>query len=350
MFGGIAVAGADRILFAQHDGDVFTLDIDERTIVDWLTPHPFCPEKIEVGACAMGPDGSVLLADVLHRRVRHLDATGRPIRLFGIPPVTGLRHPDQPGELDEPTALLVQDDDLLIVSAGEDQEFAVQRFGWNGEPRGVLEHPTGGYFRAHGIARVDDEIWVTETDGGTIRRFSVEYGYVGDVKLHFELQRPFRLAADGYGGAFLLLAPESEAEQDASGVARIAQDGTFEGWVVAGGEEAGQVHIPFDIAVLADGRFVVADLPMGGPPDVRLQLFTADGPARPGPGCGGTGRAALPGCDGRRHGRSPPARRFGRFVPAHRQAAHGGRDRVRRSDSRGRLGTRFPGAYRGMPP
>jgi len=269
MFGGIAAAGGNRILFAQHDGDVFTFDVESRTVVDWLTPHPFSPERLEISTCAVGPNGTVLLADVLHRRVRQLDPTGRPVRLFGKQPVPGMRHPDEVGVLDEPTALLAREDGLLVVSAGEDQEFAVHR--------GKFEHPTGGFFRAHGITRIGDEIWVTETDGGTIRRFSVEDGFIGDVKLHYELQRPFRIAHDGYGAALLLLAPETEAEQDVSGVARIAQDGSFEGWVVAGGEEAGQVHLPFDLAVLSDGRFVVADLPAGGPPDVRLQLFGADG-------------------------------------------------------------------------
>ena len=78
----------------------------------------------------------------------------------------------------------------------------------------------------------------------------------------------------------LLLAPESELEQEVSGVARIASDGTFEGWIVPGGEDPGHVHLPFDIAVLPDGRFVVADLPLGAPPDIRLQLFASDGSYR----------------------------------------------------------------------
>jgi len=277
MFGGIAAAGGDRILFAQHDGDVYTFDVETRAIVGWITPHPFSPQKLEISACAVGPNGTVLLTDSLHRRVRQIDAGGRPVQLFGRQPVPGLRHPDEPGVFDEPAALLAREDDLVVVSAGEDQEYGVQRFGWDGEPRDLFAHPTGGFFRAHGIARIGEETWVTETDGGTIRRFSDAGEFLGDVKLHYELQRPFRLASDGYGGVLLLLAPETEAEQEVSGVARLAQDGSFEGWVVAGGEEPGEVHLPFDLAVLADGRFVVADLPAGGPPDVRLQLFTSDG-------------------------------------------------------------------------
>jgi len=61
------------------------------------------------------------------------------------------------------------------------------------------------------------------------------------------------------------------------GVARIRPSGAFEGWAVKAGEGKGQVYCPFDIAVLPDGRFAVADLPLGRPPDVRVQLFAADG-------------------------------------------------------------------------
>ena len=93
------------------------------------------------------------------------------------------------------------------------------------------------------------------------------------VKLHTELRRPFRLCDDGYDGVFVLLAPESEEEQEATGVARLERDGTFGGWAVGGDT----VMLPFDLAVLPDGRFFVADLPYGEAPDVRVQLFSADG-------------------------------------------------------------------------
>jgi hypothetical protein len=277
MLGGIAAAGADRILFAQRDGDVLVLDVESREIVGYRTPHPFCPERIEVSACAAGPDGSIVLADSLHARVRVLDAAGNPRDPIGTAPVAGMRHPDEPGVLADPVALLCLPDELVVVGGGEDVEHAVQRFDWDGAPRGTLVHPTGGFFRAGGIARIGEEFWVCETDGATIRRFAADGAYVGDVKLHLELQRPFRIADDGYGSVLLLLAPETEEEQAVSGVARIAHDGAFDGWVVPGGEEAGHAYLPFDLTVLPDGRFVVADLPLGGPPDVRLQLFGADG-------------------------------------------------------------------------
>jgi tetratricopeptide (TPR) repeat protein len=75
----------------------------------------------------------------------------------------------------------------------------------------------------------------------------------------------------------MVLAPETEEQQEQFGVARLAADGTFEGWAIKAGEKSGHVYCPFDVAVLPDGRFVVADLPLGSPPDVRLQVFSPDG-------------------------------------------------------------------------
>lgn len=99
------------------------------------------------------------------------------------------------------------------------------------------------------------------------------------MRLHPELRSPFRLAPDGYGSALLLLAPESESEGEEGicGVARLPADGAFGGWLVTAGERAGSVLCPFDLALLPDGRFAVADLPLGQPPDVRIQIFGPDG-------------------------------------------------------------------------
>jgi len=272
MFGGIATAGPDALLFAQLDGEMLLLELEGGRATGAITPHPFCPETVRIGACAVA-GGLLLLADTRNHRVRAYDRRGRPRGLIGAPPPPGIRHPDEPGVVDEPVGLLALPDELIVVSSGQDQEWAVQRFGYDGAYRGALLNPLGGFFRAHGAARVGDEIWIAETEGSAIRRFAAGGAFLGDVKLHTELKRPFRLADDGYGGVFALLAPEGEEEQEVSGVARLERDGAFGGWVVGGD----RVHLPFDIAVLPDGRFAVADLPYGEPPDVRVQLFGSDG-------------------------------------------------------------------------
>jgi len=272
MYGGIAAAGSDTLLFAQRDGEMVLLDLESGRAVDVVTPHPFCPEQLAIGACAARGD-TLFLADIGHHRVRAFDRGGRPRGLIGDPPTPGIRHPDEAGVIDEPVSLLALEDELVVVSSGQDQEHAVQRFGYDGAYKGSLKNPLGGYYRAHGAALIGGEIWVAETEGGAIRRFDPAGPFLGDVKLHTELRRPFRLADDGYGAVLALLAPENEEEQEVSGVARLERDGSFGGWVVGGDA----VHLPFDVAVLPDGRFAVADLPYGQPPDVRVQLFTADG-------------------------------------------------------------------------
>lgn len=277
MFGAIAVAGSDRLLFAQRDGDVLQFDIESGDLVDAWSAHPFAPEQVEISACIVRDD-TILLADSLHHRVRRFDFDGRPMGLVGGARTAGMRTQDEPGVLAEPVDLVALGDDLLVVSSGEDQEHAVQRFAADGRYLATFAHPTGGFYRAHGADVIvrgdgDAEVWVAETEGGAIRRYAVDGTFLGDVKLHTELRRPFRVCDDGYGGVFVLLAPESEEEQEATGVARLDGEGTFGGWAVSGGT----VMLPFDVAVLPDGRFFVADLPFGEAPDVRVQLFSADG-------------------------------------------------------------------------
>jgi hypothetical protein len=274
MFGAIAVADSDRLVFAQRDGDVLFFDVESGDLLDLWSVHPFAPENVEISAC-MVRGGTILLADSLHHRVRMFDFEGRPKGLVGGSRTAGMRSPDEPGVLAEPVDLVSLGADLVVVSSGEDQEHAVQRFGAGGEYISTFPHPTGGFYRAHGGAMIDDALWVAETEGGAIRRYSLDGSFLDDVKLHTELRRPFRLCDDGYGGVFVLLAPESEEEQDATGVARLERDGTFGGWAVDGDT----VMLPFDLAVLPDGRFFVADLPYGEAPDVRIQLFSADGRA-----------------------------------------------------------------------
>jgi hypothetical protein len=229
-----------------------------------------------VSACAVAPNGDLLLADARHHRVRRFAPDGRQTALLGGLHNPGIPQQDMAGVLDEPCAVLPIGGEILVACGGVGEEHGVQVFGAAGAYRRSFPPPAHGWKRAQGLAEVDGSIWIAETDAGTIRVHAPDGSATGRVPLHPELRRPFRVKADGYGGAFLLVAPETE-ESDAFGVARIAGDGTFDGWTVPAGEEAGQALAPFDVAVLPDGRFVVADLPYGRPPEVRLQLFTSDG-------------------------------------------------------------------------
>lgn len=276
MFGGIAAAGADSIVYATFDGTVLRLELEGPRVAGQFAVYPSGPAQVHVSACAVAPSGSILLADARHHRVRKFEPDGRQVALLGELKNPGIAQQDIPGVLDEPCAVLPLGDEVLVACAGLGEEHGVQLFGADGRYRLSFAAPAGGWKRAHGLAEVDGRIWVAEADAGAIRIHAPDGRATGRVPLHPELRRPFRVKADGYGGAFLLVAPESE-EGDAFGVARIGGDGEFDGWTVRAGEEAGEASSPFDLAVLPDGRFVVADLPFGRPPEVRLQLFTSDG-------------------------------------------------------------------------
>jgi hypothetical protein len=276
MFGGIAAAGSDSVVYATFDGTVVRLDLEGPRVAGQFTVYPSGPARVHVSACAVAPAGSILLADALHHRVRKFEPDGRQIALLGGIKNPGIEQQDVAGVLDEPCAVLPLGDEVLVACGGLGEEHGVQLFGADGAYRRSFAAPAGGWKRAQGLAEVDGRIWVAEAEAGAIRIHAPDGRVTGRVPLHPELRRPFRVKADGYGGAFLLLAPEGE-EGDAFGVARIGGDGEFDGWTVPAGEEAGQASLPFDLAVLPDGRFVVADLPFGRPPEVRLQLFTSDG-------------------------------------------------------------------------
>ncbi len=277
MFGGIAAGtGGDRIHLATSDGHVVTLLVDSGEVCGEFTLHPCAPAHVGISACASDRDGTLLLADRLHKTVRRFGLDGRALGRFGARATPGISLADRPGVLDDPCALLPLDDALLVGCGGASMQHGVQRFGRDGAYLDTIIGPAAEWRSVLGLALVDDEIWVSESGADALRRFSGTT-FVGNVPLPGELRRPFRIASDGFGGVLLLLAPETEEEQAVCGIARISRDGTFRGWLVEAGERGGHVEFPFDLAVLPDGRFVAADLPLGTPPDVRLQLFGPDG-------------------------------------------------------------------------
>jgi len=281
MFGGIAAVGGDGIVLATFSGSVVTFDLDGGRVSAEFTLYPCAPRKVHVSACTVSRDSTLLLGDVLNRRVRRFSARGRQLGLFGRASTPGIEQPDEGAVLDEPCDILEIEGDsgeLLVACGGYGLEHGVQRFAADGSYLSTFPPPgREGWLRAQGLALVGDEVWVAETEAGAIRRFTPDGKPLGEVDLHADLRRPFRLASDGFGGVLMLLAPATEEDPERMGVARIRPSGAFEGWAARAGGREGQVYCPFDLAVLPDGRFAVADLPLGKPPDVRVQLFAADG-------------------------------------------------------------------------
>lgn len=277
MFGGISGLGSDHVAYATQDGSVLVLDIETGRLTAQFSVFPSGPSRSSLSACAADTDGTILVADALHRCVRRFRRDGRMTGRYGGRPTPGLRGEDHPGTLTEPGALLALAEGFVVASGGAGLEHAVQRFDAAGAYLGSLRHPDGVWHGANGLASVENLIWVAETEAGRLHRYAPDGRYDGEVDLHDELRQPFRIRDDGYEGVLLLLAPETREEQEIFGVARIDRSGDFAGWAVPPGEDPGRAYCAFDLAVLDDGRFLVADLPLGSPPDVRLQLFAADG-------------------------------------------------------------------------
>ena len=281
MFGAIAAAGADRLLYVTPDGHVLVFDAEAGEPAGQFALYPAVPRGLHLAAAAVQRDGVVLLADSRFGVVRRFSLDGTPLRSFGGLATPGIEIEDVPGILHEPCAVLPVGEDLWVACGGDGMEHGVQILDADGHWRASARHPGGEWRRTQGLARLGGEVWVAETLGGAIQRCGLDGTALGPVELHPDLARPLRLAADSYGGALATFAPlgpaEGDADQPPPGVARLDAEGRFLDWAVLPGEVEGKVIGAFDLAVLPDGRFAVADLPFGEPPDVRVQLFSADG-------------------------------------------------------------------------
>ena len=61
MFGGIASAGADRLLYAAFDGTFVLLDTESGTVCGQATVYPSGPERVHITTCLVDRDGTYLL-------------------------------------------------------------------------------------------------------------------------------------------------------------------------------------------------------------------------------------------------------------------------------------------------
>lgn len=279
MFGALVATARDELTLVTIDGTAITFDPQTGEAVAQSGP-PVDGAPLRVTAAAVAPGGGLLVADARNRRVAHLSPEGRLLRLLGKRANPSIPDEDVAGVLDDPSAILPLERSILVASGGRNVRHGIQRYSLEGAYVESIPHhaaPKRGWLRAHGIALVGERLWIAETDAEAIEVHLPDGRHSGTVRLPDPIRRPFRLQYDGLGGVLLLAAPAEEDPGTDLGVARLDENGLAEGWAVEPGEESGKVFCPFDLAVLSDGRFAVADLPLGQPPDVRVQLFGADG-------------------------------------------------------------------------
>jgi len=275
MFGGLAALDAERVLFAGLAGSVATLHAGGEGVAGCFLLAPVGPREARFTACAV-EQGEVLVADARHSCVRGFRPEGLPVRRLGARRNPGMRVHDEAGVLEEPFALLARRGAVVVACGGSELVHGVQRFDARG--RHAASFPAQGRAAARwrqprGLALVAGAVWVAEAGSGLLRVHAWDGRHQADLDLPEGLGRPLRLADDGYDGALLVLAPEPGAPA----VVRLDGEGDVVGPAVPQGSEPGEATSPFDLAVLPDGRFVLADLPLGTPEDARLQLFSASG-------------------------------------------------------------------------
>lgn len=276
MFGGLAAAPGDRVLFATLDGTVVTLDPAGGGVLDQFALYPCGPLRARFTACAVDADGTILVADARNHRVRRFRADGLPVARYGGQRNPGMRLHDEGGVLDEPYSVVPHRGDVVVACGGGDLRHGVQRFARDGGYLTSLARggdPLARWRRPRGLALVQGSLWIAEAGSGRIRVHAAAGRHMGEIDLPEDLGRPVRLADDGYGGVLVVTA----AEGGAPGLVRLDRDGEASELVVLAGKAPGKVDCPFDVAVLSDGRFVVADLPSGVTDDARVQLFGAGG-------------------------------------------------------------------------
>jgi hypothetical protein len=280
VFGALFATADDRLVHVGIDGAAATFDPLTGLVVAHASPAPdVAVPRVTAGAAA--PDGGIFLADTQHRRVLHLDRLGRLRALLGKRANPAIPQQDEEGVILEPSALLPFEGALFVACSGMNLRNGVQRFDPGGPYVASLLHrgaPKRHWMRPHGLALSGERLWVAETEGEAIEVHDPRDGrHLETVKLPDPIRRPFRIADDGHEGLLLLAAPGEEESGTDLGVAQLDGNGLAEGWAVEPGDDPGKVFCPFDLAVFSDGRFAVADLPLGQPPDVRVQIFAADG-------------------------------------------------------------------------
>ncbi len=274
MFGGLAALDAERFVLAGLEGTVTTFHAGGEGVSGHFVLPPMGPRLARFTACAAA-GGGLFVADARNSCIRRFRADGLPLARIGARRNAGMTVHDEGGVLEEPYALLERRGALFVACGGSDLVHGVQRFDARG--RYEASFPCGGgreapWRQPRGIAAIGGALWIAEAGSGLLRVHAMDGRHQADLELPEGFGFPLRLADDGYGGVLLVLA----GEPDAPAVVRLDGEGEVIAPALLQGSAAGEASSAFDLAVLPDGRFLLADLPSGAPEEARIQLFSAD--------------------------------------------------------------------------
>jgi hypothetical protein len=218
---------------------------------------------------AVGPDGSVYVADYDNNRIDKFTAAGDFVAKWGT-----LGSGD--GQFRDPGGVAVGPDGSVYVADTFNNR--IQKFSATGDflaKWGGLNQPYGV-----GVGR-DGSVYVADTSNHQIQRFTADgtfvarWGSLGIDEGQFQL--PSAVAVGPDGSVYV-------ADQDNNRIQKFTADGSFVlAWGGAGSGD-GQLQYPFGVAVGSDGSVYVADTS-----NHRIEKFTADGAFVTGWGSYGSG-------------------------------------------------------------
>lgn len=285
----VAVAG---------DGGVFVLDQDNRRVQAFAPDGTFRSvwpiEAYGAGGIAVGPDGSVYVADDFD--VTSYDAAGSVLGRWDMPRSPGLDY------LTRWEDIAVAPDGTVIVA--DDEEERVLRFGADGTPKGAWPMPNNstGLIRRISLALdPSGDVWLADDRTTSLSRFTADGQARGTIDLGAgslglgaspdgtltiaaaEGGTMRRLTAAGteiatWGGRdpgrVSVVAPESVAfapdgswylvDGDRGAVYHFDADGLFRGRIGVGTDEVQGIAEPYDAVVAPDGTVFVTDCDLPG--------------------------------------------------------------------------------------
>jgi uncharacterized protein (TIGR03663 family) len=235
---------------------------------------------------AVGPDGSIYVADTDNHRIQKFDAEGQFVLAWGT------KSPEQPepgappGQFNEPWGVAVDADGNVYVADtwnhrvqkfSSDGQFVTQ-WGVNGVPG--PEDPTlgpGQFWGPRGIAvGSDGNVYIADTGNKRIQVFSADGQFVrafgGGGPLDGQLEEPVGVAVGSDGNVYVADTWNQRVQVFSQGGQYLRQWKVEQGWMdSATGDNQHNNNKPY-LAVDGEGRVYVTD-----PMQYRVMVYRSDG-------------------------------------------------------------------------
>ena len=257
---------APRSMASGGPGEVYVLDTAGRVLVyasdgtlarQWRMPEVAAgkPEGI-----VRLNDGHLIVCDTHYHRVVEFDAGGKVAGMFG-------REGKGPGEFIYPVAVTTDPrENLYVAEYGSNDRIQVfTRQGGFLRAFGGFGTKPGDFQRPSGLVWIDNRLYVCDAFNNRIQVFSDQGAFLKVLETP-ALQLPYDLKLGADHTLYVV-------EYGPGRVTHLNLDGRLIGRYGSRGTGLGQFVTPWGIAVLADGRLIVADT--GNRRLVELAMETA---------------------------------------------------------------------------